>query len=209
MIPSAPLAMGCDPARDPGCAPTELPRHRIQVPGFQIDRTEVTQAAYARCLAAGGCTPPTSGFDPVGRPERPVVQVTWQQASAFCRFNGRRLPTEAEWELAARGTDGRIYPWGDTAPSCDKAFTHDCGAAPDDVGRRPAGASSFGVLDMAGNVDEWVEDAYRAYGDLGGHPSGERVARGGAYDAWHCRSTARNALRPDYHDASLGFRCAR
>src|SRR5262249_50591563 len=95
-------------------------------------------------------------------------------------------------------------------PTCERAYTSDCGESPADVGARSAGASPFGVLDLAGNVDEWVEDVYVGYASLGvaSNPAGQRVARGGAYDAWHSRSTARNALQSDYHDALLGFRCA-
>jgi formylglycine-generating enzyme required for sulfatase activity len=200
--------VGCS-VRDLSCAPTEKPRHSITVQSFQIDRTEVTQSAYVACVAAGSCQKTLGRFDPEDRPRRPVTGVTWDQARNFCRWIGKRLPTEAEWELAARGTDDRVYPWGDERPSCDKAHTHECGDGPADVDERPAGASPFGVMDMAGNVDEWVEDAYVPYGSAAAtQPSGERVARGGAYDAWHSRSTARSALQPDYHDALVGFRCA-
>ena len=204
-IPSAEFAMGCSSARDPSCAPTEQPVHSVTVERFRIDRDEVTSAAYAACVAAGRCTA-AAGAPVVEHAARPIGNVTWSQARAFCAWRGARLPSEAEWELAARGTDGRIYPWGDDEPTCERAWTATGGTAPADVGGRPLGSSPFGVRDMAGNVDEWVEDEYPAYG--GGARSGERVARGGAYDAWHARSTARNALRPDYHDALLGFRCA-
>jgi len=205
-VPAAELDLGCAPARDPSCAPTERPQTRVRVAAFALDRTEVTQSDYQRCVGRRVCTPPASGFDPAQWPKRPVAQVTWAQASAYCQFAGKRLPSEAEWELAARGTDGRIYPWGDSAPTCAQAHTRACGDQPQDVGLTPAGASPFGALDLAGNVDEWVDGFYAPYGSA---PTPQRVARGGAYDAWHARTTARNALAPDYHDALLGFRCAR
>ncbi len=205
-IPAAELLMGCVPSRDPQCAPTEQPAHRVSVARFMIDRDEVTAHAYAECVAARACTLHPSALAPDARARRPVGDVTWAEARAFCAWRRARLPSEQEWELAARGTDGRIYPWGDEPPTCDRAWTSACGAEPADVGGRPLGASPYGVRDMAGNVDEWVEDPYAAYS--GGSASGERIARGGAYDAWHSRSSARNALSPDYHDALLGFRCA-
>jgi formylglycine-generating enzyme required for sulfatase activity len=203
-VPGATLMMGCDPARDPSCADTERPRHAVEVRGFHIDRTEVTVEAYGACIAARACTTPRDFRAELAR--RPVAHVTWAQALAYCRFRNARLPSEAEWELAARGTDGRIYPWGDGEPDCTLAHTHACGDAPADVATHPRGASPYGALDLAGNVDEWTADAFARY--EGGRPSTERVARGGAWDAWHSRSTARNALAPDYHDALLGFRCA-
>lgn len=209
-IPAATVLMGCDVSRDAHCSPTERPAHRVQVARFRIDRTEVTERQYAACVAAGSCTAPRPAIDPERHPLRPVTGVTWYQARAFCAWSGKRLPTEKEWELAARGTDGRIYPWGDSPPTCERAHTSSCGETPADVGGRPAGASPFGVLDMAGNVDEWVEDRYAAYPGAPGAsgPSKQRVVRGGAYDAWHVRSTARSALEPDYRGALVGFRCA-
>lgn len=204
-VPAATLQMGCDPSRDSSCSPTELPAHAVTAAAFRIDRTEVSQAAYARCVDAGACT---ATSEPPSRPKAPVTHVTWLEAGAYCRWRGQRLPSEAEWELAARGTDGRIYPWGDAAPDCTRAHLATCGAEPADVGGRLAGASPFGALDIAGNVDEWVADEYRAYGG-GAESSGEKVARGGAYDAWHTRSTARSAVKPDFRDRLLGFRCAR
>jgi iron(II)-dependent oxidoreductase len=207
-VPGARFEMGCDPERDPSCAPEERPAHALRVAAFRIDRTEVTQADYARCVGAKRCPRPR-GLDAKRHPRVPVTNVTWQEARTYCAWRGRRLPTEAEWELAARGTDGRVYPWGDDPPTCARAHTNDCGEGPRAVGDRRQGASPYGALDMAGNVDEWVEDPYRRYGAPTSAPSTERVARGGAYDAWHSRSSARSALHPDHRDALVGFRCAR
>jgi formylglycine-generating enzyme required for sulfatase activity len=208
-IPGATLQMGCDLRRDPSCAEDERPQVPVVVPRFRIDLLEVTRGAYGRCVAAGACTPPPGELDFKRHPKLPVTQVTWHQARAFCAWRGARLPTEAEWELAARGTDGRVFPWGDEPPTCARAHTEACGSGPAEVGARPEGASPYGVLDMAGNVDEWVEDAYAPYGSSGAHADPtQRVARGGAYDAWHSRTTARNALHPSHRDSLLGFRCA-
>jgi formylglycine-generating enzyme required for sulfatase activity len=198
--------MGCAPERDPACAETERPRHEVHVAPFRIDRTEVTRGAYRACVVSHACTPPQGGATERAKDRLPVARVTWRQARAYCAWMGRRLPTEAEWELAARGTDGRLYPWGDAPPTCTRAWTAECGPEPAEVGARPAGASTSGVLDLAGNVDEWVEAVYRAYESASS--SGQRVARGGAYDAWHVRATARSALDPDHRDEWLGFRCA-
>src|SRR5262249_19229476 len=148
---------------------TEQPRHAVLVRAFRIDRTEVTVEAYAACIAARACTTPPD-FHPE-RARRPVAHVTWAQALAYCRFRGARLPSEAEWELAARGTDGRIYPGGDEPPDCPRPPLPACGAAPADVGTHPSGASPYGVLDLAGNVDEWTADAFARYGDA--RPSSE------------------------------------
>ena len=166
--------------RDPGgtrlvhrfVAPWETPRHAASVPAFEIDRLEVTVRDYRACAS---CTAP-SNFDPrcnwgvAGREEHPANCVSWNQARAYCGAVGKRLCSEADWERAARGTDGRTFPWGDAPVSCDVAIFNDapydqdaeyggCGTGTTAaVGGRAAGASPVGALDMAGNVAEWVED---------------------------------------------------
>lgn len=192
-----------------GSQPDEVPQHRVILSAFWIDETEVTQGMYQSCIQAGGCTPISEDVQAVlgDDPQLPMAGVSWFQASAYCVWAGRRLPTEAEWEKAARGGDGRLYPWGWVgAPksgsslrlnfcdaSCPFAYrdpTIDDGfpqAAP--VGQFPAGASPYGALDMAGNVWEWVADWYQsdAYAaqattDPQGPASGVwRVIRGGSW----------------------------
>ena len=142
------------------------------LPGFAIDRTEVTRAGYAACVAARRCKPvPGHLAGPIGSDGHlPVTGVSWFDARDYCGFTGGRLPTEAEWEKAARGTDGREFPWGGGEPQCDRAnwgnFDGEGPCAgqnpgkPLPVGRFPQGASPSGALDMAGNVWEWVADRY-------------------------------------------------
>ena len=153
----------------------EEPVHTVYLDAFWIDQTEVTNAMYRKCEEAGVCERPTQATYALKRinsatrddyyinPEYddfPVIYVNWSQASIYCEWAGRRLPTEAEWEKAARGTDGRIYPWGNESPNLDLAnfggFIGDTTA----VGSYPAGASPYGALDMAGNAWEWVNDWY-------------------------------------------------
>lgn len=178
----------------------ERPQRRVFVGRFRIDTYEVTNQEFR----AAGLRPVRSygpGFD---APELPVVGVTWGQAREYCRRLGKRLPTEAEWEKAARGADGRAFPWGDF---WDPALAND-GRGPRPVGSFPGGASPFEVHDMAGNVWEWVEDRY-PWPDPDS-PQERRVLRGGAwnYAAVYHRTSYRRHERPEYAEHRIGFRCA-
>lgn len=145
----------------------ERPAHPVTVRAFYLDETEVTNEAYLRCVAAGVCRAPdprsaeANHVGPDARfrgPRQPVSSISWESARNYCAWIGKRLPTEAEWERAARGDDGRRYPWGNEPPTEDRAvFGH---SVTQDVGTHPAGAGPYGHQDLAGNVWEWVEDIY-------------------------------------------------
>jgi len=239
-VPGATFQMGCNEATDGDCVKTpptpdelvayyalgELPYHAVTVPTFDIDRTEVTRVAYGACVGAGACAdvdPGTPYADPATA-QRPVTMGGWEVAAAYCAWRTKRLCTEAEWELAARGTDGRRHPWGNDPPTCARAaVTDDAGGeckqdAPGDVGQHPAGASPYGVLDMAGNVAEWVEDDL--HGDYTGAPAdgtawvdsprhGFRVTRGGPNDPFSADlgASRRCAWAGNVSHTVIGIRC--
>ena len=212
-------------------AADERPVRSVTLSPFELDRYEVTNRHYAECVAAGSCQPPALGsshhreryygdqrFD-----DYPVIFVSWHQADAFCRFAGGRLPTEAEWEKAARGASGpaRTFPWGNEPPDCSRANMGGAGSCADDtdrVGRRLLGQSPYGAYDMAGNVWEWVGDWYdsRYYAagettDPRGPSSGTlKVARGGCWEssADTLRVSCRKAELPTTLAYNIGFRCA-
>jgi formylglycine-generating enzyme required for sulfatase activity len=226
-IPAGPFVRGSTRGAD-----DERPARTVTLSSFLIDRTEVTQAMYARCVAAGRC-PPRGRIGPKLQedPDLPMTDVSWHEARTFCAFAAGRLPTEAEWEKAARGSDGREYPWGAEA-DCTRANWGNFGGegpcagrsenpgAPVAVGRYPNGASPYGVLDLAGNVWEWVDDRYAlAWGEpppvppTHGDPGADqprRVVRGGSCCSYFVppRAANRNGWAPDHRDADLGFRCA-
>jgi formylglycine-generating enzyme required for sulfatase activity len=239
-LPAGEFLMGGTDA-DRKAGDDEKPAHTVYLDAFWIDRTEVTNARYVQFLnALGGHRGSCGGHDCVetnveeedshirreagqylvesGFEDHPVTEVTWFGAQAYCEWAGRRLPTEAEWEKAARGADGRLYPWGNSMPDCGKAQYGDCGGRTVPVGSRPAGASPYGVLDMAGNVWEWVADWYEPayYGSSPaqnpqGPDSGERKAfRGGSwgYPPTFLRTSDRARNRPSYAGFNVGFRCA-
>lgn len=217
-IPAGEFVMGCNEAVDDACDDDEKPMHSITLSAYAIERSEVTQGQYTACVLDGACDAPSCAWD-CEQPEMPAGCVNWQQAQDYCAWAERRLPTEAEWEKAARGSDGALFPWGDTAPDCTLANMAGCGDSLMAAGSLETGASPYGVLDMAGNMVEMVADWYDASyyesspaSDPAGPASGERYAgRGGGF-----RSEADwlRASKRDWYDvtdsaASLGFRCAR
>jgi serine/threonine-protein kinase len=164
-IPAGTFHMG---GMDVRRAPNEIPDHDVTLDAFWMDQLEVTNAMYTLCVHEGGCTPPQS-FKSQRRPkyfnnpdfnDYPVIYVTWAQARTYCEWAGRRLPTEAEWEHAGRGDDFRTFPWGEDKADGTLANFNMLVGDTSRVGTYPAGASPFGVLDMAGNVAEWVNDFY-------------------------------------------------
>ena len=164
-IPAGTFRMG---GLDVRRAPNEIPEHDVTLDAFWMDQLEVTNAMYALCVSAGDCLPPQE-VKSQRRPEYfnnpefndyPVIYVTWGQAKAYCEWAGRRLPTEAEWERAGRGDDFRTFPWGEDKADGRLANFNMLVGDTSRVGTYPAGASPFGVLDMAGNVAEWVNDFY-------------------------------------------------
>lgn len=163
LVPAGPFTMGADT----GGEGDEHPAHQVTLAAFYLDTTEVTNAAYAEAVAAGVCVAPypesakANGYGPDKRfrdPQQPVSSISWDNADAYCRWRNKRLPTEAEWEKASRGTDDRRYPWGNDEPTEEHArFSASVTVA---VGSHPAGAGPYGHLDLAGNVWEWVADFY-------------------------------------------------
>ena len=165
-IPAGEFLMGSNKKKGILVDDSERPQHKLYLPAYRIACTPVTNAQYKRFIQATNYEPPEhweKGSIPHGKKDHPVVYVSWQDAQAFCRWAGVRLPTEAEWEKAARGTDGRIYPWGNQKP--DNALCNCAFKASDTtpVGAYPKGASPFGVLDMAGNVWEWTSSKIADY----------------------------------------------
>ena len=234
-IPAGEFLMGSDEG-DPDAEDDEHPQHTAYVGEFWIDETEVTNAQYRKCVETGVCRAPTTCdygepiYSDSSKADHPVVCVSWWDAKTYCEWAGKRLPTEAEWEKAARGTDGRRYPWGNSFDGSKVNFCDvnceldwkDSGAddgyqrtAP--VGSYPKGASPYGALDMAGNVWEWCQDwcdedyyASSPQRDPQGPSSGEsRVIRGGSwcFNEWSVRAALRLRGAPDFPNYDLGFRC--
>jgi len=153
-VPAGEFIMGSETYAD------EKPQRTVTLDTFWIDSTEVTNAMYARCMESGACRATGKGRTTIAGYENYPVEVdNWEQAQAYCGWVGRRLPTEAEWEKAARGADGRTYPWGEEI-GCTQANYGGCIGDPLPVGSYPDFASPYGALDMAGNLWEWVSDVY-------------------------------------------------
>ena len=222
LIEEGPFWMGVD--ADVGLD-DERPRHEVWLDAFYIDVYEVTTERYATFLAATRRTAPWlwGSVDLDLHADRPVIGVTWFDADAFCRWAGKRLPTEAEWEKAARGTDERPYPWGVQVPTADLAnfavgarFSYSQALMP--VGRYNGAGSPYGLYDMAGNVWEWVSDWYDGgYYDRSpadnpqGPESGQlKAVRGGAWSDLpnYLLTYSRFKLSPDTRNSYTGFRCA-
>ncbi|MBI4951306.1 MAG: SUMF1/EgtB/PvdO family nonheme iron enzyme [Myxococcales bacterium] len=247
-VPAGPFSMGAPSARRESAE--DAPEHVVDVAAFEIDRTEVSVMAYERCVVAGRCAEPADAWDPacnwnllrdsslhdvdvhgVQRLWHPMNCLDWADAEQYCRWAGKRLPTEAEWEKAARGTDGRSWPWTRGAdPGCSAWNACPLPEAPGrdvpaglaklpttlPVHLAPAGKSPYGAFHMVGNVAEWVSDWYAPYpaAGTGRDPSGpvtgiERVHRGGAWGDGALPAFVRAHAPPDTARPTLGFRCAR
>lgn len=226
-IPGGDFIMGSNLHDD-----NEAKAHNVKVDSFYIDKFEVTNEMYKKCVEKESCASPTDRiyFLNAGYRNYPVVFVNWDMAVNYCKWRGARLPTEAEWEKAARGENERIYPWGNQyfgnmANFCDEkcSFTWANSLYDDDyaslspVGFYLEGESFYGISDMAGNVWEWVSSLYKdyPYNSLDGREDmslqGSRVMRGGSWGSslYHLRTTVRRFERPTQTNNFLGFRCAK
>ncbi|MBS1789893.1 MAG: SUMF1/EgtB/PvdO family nonheme iron enzyme [Acidobacteria bacterium] len=189
----------------------ETPVHSVIVNSFYMDRTEVTNEQYQLFVAQTGHRAPIHWRDgkfPSGETKLPVVNVSWDDANAYAKWIGKRLPTEAEWEFAARGSDGRIYPWGNSWNATNANAGKESGGAIAQVGSFPHGASQFGILDMCGNVWEWTSSSLNNYADETKEIAPGKVIRGGAFDTPSKRATAtyRGVLPSDRLRDKTGFR---
>jgi len=218
-IPAGDFFMGCNEAVDQQCNNDEKPGRQVYLDAFSIDKYGVTVADYRQCVEAGGCSLDgltqyySCNWNERGRVNHPITCVDWNQARQYCQWAGKRLPTEAEWEKAARGPEGLVYPWGNQWDR-SKANVGGVGTVP--VGSYPPG-KSYAVYDMAGNVWEWMADWYDGNyykwapsRNPKGPDSGQsRVLRGGSWlDAPRLARTATRNWDAPGHRFAIGFRCA-
>lgn len=229
-VPAGPFLTGSK-KDDPLTFPNELPQESIDVGAFWIMETEVTNAQYGKCVESGSCLPLEGSDDPL-EAEYPVNYVSWHDAKAYAEWADGRLPTDAEWEKACRGTSGQRYPWGDEPPKPSRANYNKTGWEDEnlaEVGSYPEGASPYGALDMSGNVWEWTfgkplsdgagPEWARSYSSIRDEyywrssppEDGEITARGGGYDSPvdHLRCTSRLDWEVEAKDTILGFRVVR
>jgi formylglycine-generating enzyme required for sulfatase activity len=226
LIPAGEFLMG-----DNLGGPEEQPEHNVNLDSYYIDLYEVTNARYAACVADNSCDPPTqlgsatrsSYYDDPDFADFPVIFVNWAMAGQYCAWRGGSLPTEAQWEKAARGSDARVFPWPGEVIDCTFAnFWNSeatCQRDTTAVGSYPKGASPFGLFDMAGNVWEWVQDWFSpdfyinspADNPVGPADGGYRVLRGGGWtgSAGQQRTTTRGRNLPTGSWNYVGFRCVR
>ena len=230
-VPAGEFLMGST-SDDPLASDDEKPQHPVTLDAFWIDQTEVTNTMFAKCINAGAChervySPYLWGVfshtrDPYfGNPaydSYPVIMLDWAEAQRYCQWAGRRLPTEAEWEKAARGSDGRIYPWG-SGIDCQLANFDVCQKDTSAVDAHPQGASPYGALDMAGNLYEWTADWYDSgyyahsptYNPTGSVTGEHHVLRSGSWFSFavDVRAAARAVGAAEHwYDGKIGFRCA-
>ena len=222
LVPAGEFTMGSDMGDE-----DEMPIHRVHLNTFYIDEFEVTNGRFAKFVDAIQSEPPWGFADkdtPVVDADRPVRWVNWMDAMGYCLWAGKRLPTEAEWEKAARGTDGRAYPWGNDSPtSAHAVFGLKEGGAETVslIGNRDKGQSPYGAHDLAGNLYEWVTDWYAEdfYANFVKNPvtnprgpseGTAKVQRGGSYinGPYRLRSSFRTKGDPAEQDPNVGFRCA-
>jgi len=233
LIPAGNFEMGCDPLVDNLCGHPAEEIHVVYLDSFEIDKYEVNFRRYQLCIDAGDCTiPGIGGMFNYGWPNvdmMPVNAVSWFQAKTFCEWEGKRLPTEAEWEKAARGSnDTRKFPWGNEDPDCTRAVMDSifaghlgCGTGNSmNIGSKPAGASPYGAMDMAGNLWEWTNDWYdenyyatSPTNNPQGAASGSyKITKGGDFFSragFEVRISSKFQYYPTNPSPAIGFRCAK